>query len=295
MRQYRQMSSGTPVVIRHADVVQFQAAAHDFLMTAEAENNLILGIIDGLLAGRDVTPDGSGSSERPLLVTVGMQPVELVAVRTPPHKLQISRGTRRAAEELARFLATEKLPGTGGEAGTVGVFVEAWRRVTRQSIHEGMRLLIYQLRTVLAPISVPGKSREATLEDANLLAGWHDSFFAEIFPERSFASSQRVIEGLVRTHGIFVWEHGQVVSMAARVAVTPNGERIGLVYTPPEFRQNGYAGACVATLSQTVLDTGRSSCFLFTDRANPTSNSIYQRIGYEPVSEFDDYWFTRDD
>ena len=278
--------------VRHADVAAFRAAAHDFLMANEAEHNLILGIVDGLLAGRDVTPDGSKSGEPPLFVTVGSQPVKLAAVRTPPHKLVLSRGASGAAEELARFLATEDLPGAGGEAATVRAFAEAWSRATGQSVREGTRQRIYELQAVQAPTDVPGRFREATREDVDLLAGWHDAFFAEIFPGRSFSSSLQVIERMVRARRGYVWEHGQVVSMAARVAATPNGERVGLVYTPPELRGNGYATACVAALSQAVLDDGGALCFLFTDRANPTSNSIYQRIGYEAVADFDDYWFT---
>ena len=280
-------------VVRHPEVAQFQAAAHDFLMADEAENNLILGIVDGLLAGRDVT-GGLGMSGPPLLVTVGSQPVELVAVRTPPHKLLMSRGARGAAEELAKFLATEDLPGAGGEAGTVKAFTEAWSRETSQPVREGRRQRIYKLQAVRPPTNVPGRFREATMEDVDLLAGWHDSFFAEVFPGRSFAQSQRLIEGLVRAHRVYVWEHGQLVSMAFRVAATPNGERVGGVYTPPELRRRGYASACVAALSQAVLDAGRAFCSLFTDRANPTSNAIYQRIGHEAVSDFDDYWFTNE-
>ncbi len=36
-----------------------------------------------------------------------------------------------------------------------------------------------------------------------------------------------------------------------------------------------------------------SFCFLFTDLANPTSNHIYQTIGYEPVRDFEAYRFIR--
>ena len=62
-----------------------------------------------------------------------------------------------------------------------------------------------------------------------------------------------------------------------------NGIAIGGVYTPPESRGHGYASACVAALSQRQLDAGRAFCALYTDLANPTSNSIYQKIGYRPV------------
>ena len=66
---------------------------------------------------------------------------------------------------------------------------------------------------------------------------------------------------------------------------TPNGARIGPIYTPPDQRRRGYGSALTADLTQLQLDRGRRFCFLFTDLANPTSNSIYQQIGYRPVSD----------
>ncbi len=38
--------------------------------------------------------------------------------------------------------------------------------------------------------------------------------------------------------------------------------------------------------------TGKKFTALFTDLANPTSNSIYQRIGYRPICNFDCYQFS---
>ena len=78
---------------------------------------------------------------------------------------------------------------------------------------------------------------------------------------------------------------GRVVSVSGWGGPTPNGIRVGPVYTPPELRGRGYATALVAELSQTLLDGGRSFVFLYTDLANPTSNAIYERIGYVRVAE----------
>ena len=63
------------------------------------------------------------------------------------------------------------------------------------------------------------------------------------------------------------------------------------MYTPPEQRGHGYASAATAALSQLLLERGRRFCFLFTDLANPTSNHIYQTIGYQPVCDVDIYHF----
>lgn len=87
-------------------------------------------------------------------------------------------------------------------------------------------------------------------------------------------------------HGMRVWERrGQPVSMAKASVRTPNAERISEVYTPPSHRRNGYAGALVAALTAERLDAGTAMVHLYTDLANPTSNHIYTRIGYEPIAE----------
>ncbi len=81
------------------------------------------------------------------------------------------------------------------------------------------------------------------------------------------------------------------VSWASGSQSLPTAARIGPVYTPSDYRRKGYATACVAALSQKLLDQGCKRCFLFTDLANPTSNHIYQQIGYRPVCDWRDYSF----
>jgi predicted GNAT family acetyltransferase len=88
-----------------------------------------------------------------------------------------------------------------------------------------------------------------------------------------------------------LWEHDEPVSLAGYGGPTPSGIRIGPVYTPPELRGRGYATVLTAELSRLLLQGGRRFCFLFTDLANPTSNSIYQRIGYRPVADVNQWAF----
>jgi predicted GNAT family acetyltransferase len=95
----------------------------------------------------------------------------------------------------------------------------------------------------------------------------------------------------IRGGGLRVWEDDTPVSMAGASGPTPNGIRVGAVYTPPEKRRRGYASGLVAALSQEQLDAVKRFCFLYTDLANPTSNKIYQDIGYEAVSDVDEYHF----
>ena len=79
--------------------------------------------------------------------------------------------------------------------------------------------------------------------------------------------------------------------MAAHAGPTPNGIRVNFVYTPDENRGRGYASNLVAAISQHHLDAGKRFVFLHTDQANPTSNRIYQRIGYAPVSNSERWTF----
>jgi predicted GNAT family acetyltransferase len=103
-----------------------------------------------------------------------------------------------------------------------------------------------------------------------------------------------MVELWVRGDGrhAYLWEVGdRVVSLVVAGARTPNGRRIGPVYTPPAERRRGYAAALTAAASQVQLDRGSRFCFLFTDLANETANALYQRIGYQPVTDVDRYAF----
>ncbi|MBV9170302.1 MAG: GNAT family N-acetyltransferase, partial [Chloroflexi bacterium] len=75
------------------------------------------------------------------------------------------------------------------------------------------------------------------------------------------------------------------VSLATRRRPISGSARIGPVYTPPSQRGRGYGSAVTAAATREVLDLGAIPV-LFTDLANPVSNSIYQRLGYRPVDDY---------
>ena len=85
---------------------------------------------------------------------------------------------------------------------------------------------------------------------------------------------------------LFVWEvDGAVVSMAAVTVAQDGVSRVGLVFTPAENRKRGFASVCVASLTARELATPGRTRMLYTDLANPTSNSIYQQVGYRRVGD----------
>ena len=107
------------------------------------------------------------------------------------------------------------------------------------------------------------------------------------------AAERQVAARLDRGAGGFAfWEHdGRPVSLVGWGGQTPNGVRVGPVYTPPELRRRGFASALTASVSAKLLAAGRRFCFLYTDLENATANRIYADIGYEPVCDSVDYAF----
>jgi len=283
-------ANGTLSVERHATAQGFLDAAGDFLVEREAEHNLIFGICATLTAD-------PGYSSDPYLATVSdANRVVAAAVMTPPWNLVLSctdvpeAFTALAADLDARSVT---IPGTTGPVETAGRFAEAWCRTHGLSIGPSIAERIYRVERVVPPHGVPGTARLATEADRDLLSEWVDAFMIEALgradPDQAAAMVDRSFRAGTRTW--YLWEDGGPVSVAAAGGPTPNGIRIGPVYTPPDRRRRGYASALTAATSQAELDKGRRFIFLFTDLANPTSNKIYQAIGYEPVIDIDQVTF----
>ncbi|MCB9451639.1 MAG: GNAT family N-acetyltransferase [Anaerolineaceae bacterium] len=280
-------------LIRFDSAAAFAERVTDFLQAREAEHNLILGLTTTLLTTNEYKLP-------PYLACVEKDGAMIaVAFRTPPHNLILSEIPEDHAvldliTQDVYLLYGESLPGVSGPKTISQAFAEHWTTLTRKSSHLHMAQRIYRLDKVNAPENIPGTFRRATRNDRDLLVAWLGAFHQEAMGEVNQEQAERSVENFLtsNTRGLYLWEdNGQPVSMAGSTGPTPHGIRIGAVYTPPEFRKRGYASACVAALSQVLLDSGRKFCFLYTDLSNPTSNHIYQDIGYRPVSDVDEYHF----
>jgi predicted GNAT family acetyltransferase len=96
----------------------------------------------------------------------------------------------------------------------------------------------------------------------------------------------------VENGSVYLWVTDRPVSTAVSSRGTENTGTVGAVYTPPEHRNNGYATALTASVTQKILDSGKKHAVLYTNLDNPTSNSIYQQIGYKPVSDSTGWQFS---
>jgi len=264
---------------RHDGADAFLAHAGEFLRAREAEHNLILGLSSRL----QVAPLMYGEPPYFAVAEEGGR-VVAVTMRTPPHNLILSEVDDEAAlQPLLEDARAEfgSLPGVVGPKQPVARFAQAWGAPARLEIAQRA----FRADHVDAPSGVPGQMRDYEHDDRELAARWMDAFAEEALPEPPPGTSEEFVDHREE-------DEGGAVSMAGFGGRTPNGIRIGPVYTPPELRGRGYASALTAALTQRLLDGGLRFCFLFTDLANPTSNSIYQRIGYEAVSDVDLWTFS---
>jgi uncharacterized protein len=272
--------------VTRLDAEGFVLAAGGFLGAREAEHNLMLGLSGRLLSN----PHYYGEHDPYFAVVEDGGRVLTAALRTPPHNLVLAECDDTAAyTALAENVHGEftDLPGVTGPASTIGAFVSAWRELTGESARLLMSQGIYSATEVVVPQGVPGTMRPAGEPDRELVLGWVDAFMAEAVPEESPRDSAGFLDRNESDPAgrVVLWDHEGAVSLAACGGATPHGIRIGPVYTPPEARGRGYASALTAELSRQALAGGRDFCFLYTDLANPTSNSIYQRIGYRHVTD----------
>ena len=213
------------------------------------------------------------------------QEVVATAQLTPPHGAYLSTGPAEAMRTLARTLwrLRPELPGVTGMDTAPQEFATEWSRLGGPPASPAMRLGLYTADAVRIPPSVTGRLRLATQDDVSLLRVWANEFFAEAGAK---SVSKDEVRSRIDAGLLVVWEvDGAVVSMAAVTVAQGGVSRIQLVYTPPENRKCGFASACVASLTARELATPGRTCMLNTDLANPTSNGIYQAIGYRRVGE----------
>jgi predicted GNAT family acetyltransferase len=144
---------------------------------------------------------------------------------------------------------------------------------------------LFRLDELVPPRPAGGAARLAGADDIECLIAWYIAFTIEAFGRlpAGYDARKMVTRGVAHSR-CWIWsdDAGTPRSFAVRHPAVSGVSRIGPVYTPPEARGRGYGSAATAAASQDGLDEGAVPC-LFTDLANPTSNKVYQALGYYPV------------
>jgi len=203
----------------------------------------------------------------------------------------ISNSNSENAKKFARALLKKNiyLPGVNGPLLAVDAFSKVWEEEKKVKLQLGLNLRLFELRKVIMPARVSGLWREATLRDEDLLCQWLDEFGSEAVPHDPKTAGDILhehVRKMIEGKKMFLWEDkGERVCLVATSRETEKETWIAPVYTPKCFRARGYAGALLANVSQLIVERGKI-VLLFTDLANPTSNSIYPKVGYRALADF---------
>lgn len=282
----------------------FTQRALPFLRQRPAEHHLLLALLESLAHDEE--------SQSPILITVENDgAVVAAALQTTTRPLLLSRTTKPAyVEAIAHHIKSRwpsravplrrSLSKFGGPKAEAALFAQALRRWTRLRYEPTLAMRIHQLceapkrlscegdssRSYPAP---EGKLRPAETGDRDRIVDWCRAFeqetFGQVRTDPGLWTDRSLLQGQ-----LYLWEHVDgPVCLVAGSGSPLDGGRIGPVYTPPQHRRRGYATAATLALSQHLLDSGCTACYLFTELNNSTSNHIYQSIGYNLVCDWDEY------
>jgi predicted GNAT family acetyltransferase len=257
---------------------EFLAYAGDYLRARPAEHNVIL-----TNAERRIDLTGTDDGWGWVASTDGA--VAGAVMHTPPFGAYVSLAADDAIAALAGGVHERgrSLPGVAGFRQQAEAFAAEWRRRTGARLETTMRQGVYVADAVTPPSGVPGRMRRADTGDRELLGEWVADFHVDTGLPRDPASD---IDERIAGGRMFVWVVDDIpVSMTGVTPPAVEVSRVQYVYTPDARRRHGYASACVAALTAEQLAQPGRSCMLYTDLANPTSNGIYQAVGYRRLGE----------
>jgi predicted GNAT family acetyltransferase len=282
---------------RYTSAAEFRQRALPFLLAHEVEHALMLGIL-----GRVVEDPHAFGGDAYLALVAEAGQVVAAASMTPPFNLLLAlterpEALRLIAEDVRTFPVQP--PAVNAPSEIARAFAEQWQALTGQPFRLERAMRLFRLDAVIPPRPVAGSMRRIAEADRPIIKQWMLDFVrdANLTDPMDEARREKIVSRYLAmppdgAAGMYVWEaDGQAVSMTGATPGSPSGMRVNAVYTPAEHRRKGYASALVAAVSQRILDSGSQFASLYTDLANPTSNHIYQEIGYRPVCDVDEYRF----
>ncbi|MFE9611834.1 GNAT family N-acetyltransferase [Streptomyces sp. NPDC006012] len=277
------------------DIDEFLARAGDFLRSRPALHTTTLTTAEKL---RTRGADASGAEATLFGRLESGGEVRAVFHRPPSRRLTLTPLSPGQADTLAaRLSGLGHTPsGVTADHDSATAFAEAWQRHTGAAPVAHWWGRLHRLGTLTPPGPLPeGRGRVVGEQDHEQLVRWCGEFLADVGEALSLDAGSWAASRFADKH-FTVWEtpDGTPVSMAGSTSLIGGMIRVDPVYTPAHLRGRGYAGAVTVEVSRAALSAGATDVVLFTNPANPTSNALYQRIGYVRVADFTGYAFTYD-
>ena len=276
--------------LRYRVVKRFYNDVKETLLRDEVQNMVPLGNVIIGNEGKDKT--GWRDPANWYMATVSDEKgIRLTAVMTPPHNLTLYATDNVYDEEIIKFLIENIkkdeifIGGVMTEIGLAKNFADIYSRASGMDYFINKNQRIYELKKISENIAAV-KIRPVKETDMAFLPYWVGGFHSDCFGTELDPTDADLCRYFIASRNLFILEDaGTPVSMARILREMQNVAGVGSVYTPPYFRNNGYATGCVTAVSRLILERGFTKCALYTDLANPVSNGIYQKIGYEPVCD----------
>lgn len=270
-------------LLKYEDLTLFKKDVISYLVQYEAENNLILGVLQYL----------TENDEFPLLMATVIKDndIGLVLLQTHPNQIILSKAVPFTSKEI--HVIGEKLnntiqdiPGFIGEKKLTTELAMYISNVRGIQANVQMDQKIYILEKVEKKTNTNGKIRSVIESDLHIIKEWVYQFCNETNQPISLEEADKKAARMINIGSLVAWEvNGELVSMASSTRPTPNNITISYVYTPISERKRGYASDCVSAFTQILLDRGYKTTSLYTDLSNPTSNKIYTQIGYHAIMD----------
>ncbi|MCL1835237.1 MAG: GNAT family N-acetyltransferase [Oscillospiraceae bacterium] len=272
---------------KYRDIHEFSGDTLEILLENEAQNNLPVSFI------YNKTADSSDWFMASVKDSNGG--IALVAVCTPPFNIVLYETRNEPDDQAVALLAAElrsmglAVPGVLALQGLASRFAAAYAN-GRAEAH--MSMVVMELDRVNEPGRAPGRCRLLREDDIFFVPYWERAFSedcrVEVFdiPTNVERVKRRIGKGV---H--YIWEDVCPVAQAVHGRSTKCGAVVNGVYTPPHFRNRGYASSVVAELSGELIKRGNRFCCLFADASNPVSRGMYNKIGYRDVCVYDEIRF----
>ncbi len=276
------------------DVDDFLARAGDFLRSRPGPHVMQLTWAERV---RKRGADAFGTEAPVFGVLEQAGEVRATFYRLPPRALGLSPLTPEQADSLAARLAALGHSPTrvSADHGTATAFAEAWQRHTGATpkLHD-TQVRLYGLGTLTPPDPHPaGRARVLGEQDLEEAIFWCGEFSRAVGEDVS-VNADTWAETRYADKRYTLWEtpDGTPVSIAGMNPLIGGQIQVDVVYTPAHLRGHGYAAAVSAEVSRAALAAGAKDVVLFADMSNPTSNALYQRLGYRPLSNWAAYDFS---
>jgi len=271
-------------VTRPGDPAAFLELTAAYRAADPVRTNVIGSVATGVLQGRVYDAEHWWVVQDDAGAVVG------AAIWTEPYRLLLAPMPDDAAAALAADVVELPTtpPGVIGPAPTVEAVVAAAGWTTEQHMLEHVLVL----EEFTPSTGVPGHARPLADDDVELATEWMRQF--SIDAGALISDPREAVVGRMANHRFWVVD-GEPVAFASHAPLVGSESgtvgRVGPVFTPAEHRRRGYGGAVTSAVVEHLLPL-TTTVMLFTDASNPTSNGVYERLGFRQVSDVVDLTIT---